>query len=61
MRNPDELEAFCVAGEGHPCAEDCGGDDRWVFLKRLFRGWKKDPEGRKAWYKEDCANRHPTG
>lgn len=61
MRIPDELEAFCMAGEGHPCAEDCRSNDGWVFLKSLFKGRKKDPEGRKAWYKEDCANGDPTG
>jgi hypothetical protein len=44
---PDEVLVICLAGEGHPCAEDCGSPGGWEDLKSLFKKGRKDPEGRK--------------
>ena len=55
-------KAFCIAGEGHPCAEDAGSYPGWEDLKDLFtKKGKKDPEGKKEWYKRLCANGDPKG
>ena len=55
-------KAFCVAGEGHPCAEDVGSYPGWEDLKDLFtKKGKKDPEGMREWYKRLCANGDPKG
>ena len=51
---------ICVGGEGHPCAERCGGSSGWSKLKReLFLGGivGKDKEFQE-WYKTECANGH---
>jgi len=55
MSVPDDMEVICLGGEGHPCAEDCGGGPGWEELKAVFKGGN-DPEGRKAWYKTQCSN-----
>lgn len=60
MLIPENMKAVCLSGEGHPCAEDCGGELGWEDLKRCFKG-KKDPEGRRDWYKYTCANGDPKG
>jgi hypothetical protein len=57
----DELQAVCLGGEGHPCAEDCGGDLGWENLKNVFKKGKKDPKGLKEWYKTSYANGDPKG
>ncbi|ESZ91771.1 hypothetical protein SBOR_7841 [Sclerotinia borealis F-4128] len=59
MLIPDKLKVVCMAGEGHPCAEDCGGEPGWEDLKKVFKGRKADP--RKDWYKDSCANGDPKG
>ncbi|KAJ9607149.1 hypothetical protein H2200_008221 [Cladophialophora chaetospira] len=67
MREPTYNNAFCFAGEptdptsnlGHPCAEDCGGQPGWEELKRLLKG-DFDPDDRKGWYRNDCANGGPS-
>lgn len=54
------LVARCLGGEGHPCAEDCGGEDGWKKLKEVFA----DPTVQEAdgayssrwWFKNDCVN-----
>jgi hypothetical protein len=61
MHIPDELQAVCLGGEGHPCAEDCGGSGGWEDLKNVFKKGKRDPEGLKTWYKTMCANGDPKG
>lgn len=61
MHIPDEMEAVCIGGEGHPCAEDCGSSPGWEDLKNVFKKGKKDPDGRKEWYKRMCANGDPKG
>ncbi|TEY83836.1 hypothetical protein BOTCAL_0024g00450 [Botryotinia calthae] len=59
MAIPPQLKVVCMAGEGHPCAEDCGGEPGWEDLKRVFKGRKAD--SRKNWYKTSCANGDPKG
>ncbi|KAF2666813.1 hypothetical protein BT63DRAFT_481285 [Microthyrium microscopicum] len=61
MNVPDDLEACCLGGEGHPAAEDCGGSSGWEYLKSVFKKGKKDPEGLKEWYKTTCTNGDPKG
>jgi hypothetical protein len=61
MGVPDELEAFCLGGEGHPAAEDCGSSPGWENLKNVFKKGRKDPEGLKNWYKMRCANGDSKG
>jgi hypothetical protein len=58
---PDKLEAFCLGGEGHHAAEDCGSTPGWENLKNVFKKGRKDPEGLKKWYKTRCANGDPKG
>ncbi|KAF4629310.1 hypothetical protein G7Y89_g8843 [Cudoniella acicularis] len=60
MHIPDDLQVVCLAGEGHPCAEDAGGAGGWEDLKKTFKR-RNDPEGRKDWYKYSCANGDPKG
>lgn len=55
MQIPDDLRVVCLAGEGHPCAEDAGGPGGWEDLKATFKK-RGDPDGRKDWYKYVCAN-----
>ncbi|KAI9684692.1 MAG: U3 small nucleolar RNA-associated protein [Trizodia sp. TS-e1964] len=57
---PEDRLAFCLGGEGHPSAEDCGGAYGWEQLKEemLEEG---DAGGRKEWYKESCMNGDPEG
>jgi hypothetical protein len=50
-----------MAGEGHPCAEDCGSNEGWANLKNVFKRGRKDPNGFKVWYKESCLNGDQTG
>lgn len=62
MGIPDEMEVVCLGGEGHPCAEDCGSTPGWEDLKDLFKSkTKRDPDGRRQWYKTYCANGDPKG
>ncbi|KAI9715002.1 MAG: hypothetical protein M1828_001109 [Chrysothrix sp. TS-e1954] len=57
MRAPAGLRVFCLAGEGHHVAEDCGGIPGWDELKACFKKGKRgDPDDRRAWYKEECMN-----
>ena len=50
----------CVAGEGHGCAEDCGGATGWEGLKEAFAKPKGDKE-LKDWYKYMCTNGDKKG
>jgi hypothetical protein len=57
MHVPPFLRVFCVSGEGHPCAEDCGNVVGWEDLKDAFR----KPKGSRGaelreWYKNQCIN-----
>jgi hypothetical protein len=58
---PDKLLVVCLRGEGHPYAEDCRSSGGWEHLKSMFKKGKKDPEARKDWYKQSCANSDPKG
>ncbi|KIW21994.1 uncharacterized protein PV07_12602 [Cladophialophora immunda] len=54
--------ALCFAGEGHPCAEDCGGEPGWEDLKQIFaKKGSRAKDGRKNWYKTYCANGDAEG
>lgn len=53
-------QILCIAGEGHPCAEDCGSEPGWEDLKKEFKKSRGDKE-RKDWYKTMCANGDPKG
>jgi hypothetical protein len=55
MQIPDGLQAACIGGEGHPCAEDCGSSLVWENPKSVFKKGKKD------WYKKVCMNGDPKG
>ena len=61
LQIPDKFEAFCMAGEGHHCAEDCGGSSGWEGLKNVFKKGRKDPEGLRSWYKNECINGDKEG
>ena len=62
----DEEESpriLCVAGEGHPCAEDSGGLTGWQDLKAVFKKKTKRGEDKERvdWYKTWCANGNRKG
>lgn len=61
MNIPADMQAVCIGGEGHPCAEDCGSTPGWEDLKKLFKRGGRDPDGTKQWYKTQCANGDPKG
>lgn len=48
---------WCVAGEGHPCAEDAGGPSGWEEVKRAFAG-STEPRAAelREWYTTYCSN-----
>ncbi|KAK7705384.1 hypothetical protein SLS57_010146 [Botryosphaeria dothidea] len=56
---------WCVSGEGHPCAEDCGGSRGWEELKQAFASSSDDQvfdragltaNELRAWYTTECFN-----
>jgi hypothetical protein len=49
---------FCIAGEGHPCAEDAGGFVGWKELVEAYRAARPDKEQRekKEWFETQCSN-----
>lgn len=53
----------CIAGEGHPCAEDAGAPPGWEALKDCYRAKRKDREQKELieWYETCCANGDPRG
>lgn len=58
--------AICVAGEGHPCAEDVGGPSGWEELKLAYKKPLDDKfdvlaNKRRRWYIQDCINGDPEG
>ena len=57
----DDIDGvICLGGEGHPCAEDCGGAPGWEGLKEAFKKPRGDPE-LKNWYKTQCFNGDKKG
>ncbi|KAL9611644.1 MAG: hypothetical protein Q9167_003712 [Letrouitia subvulpina] len=57
---PEYVKVLCLAGEGHPCAEDSGGGPGWEELKEAFAKRNGDKEKRE-WYKTVCSNGDPKG
>ncbi|KAL9023989.1 MAG: hypothetical protein Q9196_006837 [Gyalolechia fulgens] len=53
-------QVLCIAGQGHPCAEDCGSMPGWEDLKNAFKKSGGDKE-LKDWYKNMCANGDKKG
>ncbi|KAL8704699.1 MAG: hypothetical protein Q9201_002161 [Fulgogasparrea decipioides] len=51
----------CIAGEGHPCAEDCGGTSGWENLKETFKKARGGDKELKDWYKHSCYNGDKKG
>ncbi|KAL8738321.1 MAG: hypothetical protein Q9181_000864 [Wetmoreana brouardii] len=51
----------CIAGEGHPCAEDCGGTSGWENLKDTFKKTRGGDKELKEWYKQSCHNGDKKG
>ena len=43
----ENTTVYCLAGEGHPVAEDCGGLGGWEEIKK---------GNRMDWYKKHCSN-----
>ncbi|KAL8869716.1 MAG: hypothetical protein Q9174_004062 [Haloplaca sp. 1 TL-2023] len=56
----EDTPVLCIGGEGHPCAEDCGGSVGWDDLKKTFKKQKGD-KYLKDWYKKECHNGDPKG
>eukprot|EP00026_Physarum_polycephalum_P017916 Phypoly_transcript_19303.p1 GENE.Phypoly_transcript_19303~~Phypoly_transcript_19303.p1 ORF type:complete len:150 (+),score=35.48 Phypoly_transcript_19303:191-640(+) len=55
---------ICLGGEGHPCAEDCGGPGGWEELKALYKKKKltKEAKTTKDWYESGgCVNGDEEG
>lgn len=50
-----------ITGEGHRCAEDCGGPPGWQGLKDSFAKTKGGDKERKEWYKRMCSNGDKKG
>ena len=50
-----------ISGEGHGCAEDCGGLGGWEALKDAFAKTKGGDKELKDWYKRDCPNGDKKG
>jgi hypothetical protein len=53
----------CIAGEGHPCAEDAGGFSDWKELVEAYRMARSDEEQRekKEWLETRCSNQDRQG
>lgn len=59
---PEGVKVFCMSGEGHSVAEDCGGPPGWEELKDNFkRTTRRGQDDRRDWYKKYCANGDPKG
>ena len=56
MGIPTDMKLVCIAGQGHPCAEDCGSIPGWEDLQTAFPKPRSDKDGRRDWYKTICAN-----
>jgi hypothetical protein len=53
----------CIAGEGHPCAEDAGGFLGWKELVEAYRTARPNEEQRekKQWFETRCSNQDRQG
>ena len=62
MHDPEAVNVVCLAGTGHPVAEDSGGIGGWEDLKELFaKPRKRDEDDRKGLYKTTCLNGDVSG
>lgn len=59
----DGAPVVCLGGQGHPCAEKCGGSVGWQNLKDAFKKQRgnRNTKELKDWYKNDCYNGDPEG
>lgn len=60
MHISEEAPVVCLGGEGHRCAEDCGGSHGWGELKELLKRGRDDVEGRMRWYMPMLGIRDPA-
>ncbi|CZR66842.1 uncharacterized protein PAC_16743 [Phialocephala subalpina] len=60
MHISEDSPVVCLGGEGHRCAEDCGGSHGWGELKELFKRGRDDEEGRMWWYMPMLGIRDPA-
>ena len=53
----------CLAGSGHPAAEDVGGAYGWENLKEAYRAARPDASQRESrrWYQDQASNGDPLG
>ena len=62
MGIPSDMKTVWLTGHGHPVAEDSGGFGDWEHLQELFaKPRMRDEDGRREWYKKDCANGDKKG
>lgn len=59
--NEFNQKLICVTGEGHACAEDCGGPPGWEDLKDTFKKTRGGDKYRKDWYKNVCLSGDKKG
>ena len=54
---PSDVKVICLAGQGHPAAEDAGGTCGWERLKDAFKHpGKAESREKIAWYMNVCLN-----
>jgi len=53
----------CVAGEGHPCAEDAGGLHGWMDLVEAYKAMTptKEQREKREWFETQCSNQDRRG
>lgn len=59
--NEFNQKILCISGEGHGCAEDCGGPPGWENLKDTFKKARGGDKDLKDWYKNMCLNGDKKG
>ena len=58
---PDEVNVFCLGGQGLGPAEDCGSPPGWEELKGCFAKLRKAGSAdMRNWYKNECLNEAKT-
>ena len=54
---PSDVKVLCLNGQGHPAAEDVGGECGWEGLKDAFKHPRKGEKREQIeWYKNFCLN-----
>lgn len=53
----------CIAGEGHPCAEDVGSSPGWNKLVEAYKATRptEDQREKREWFETQCSNRDRGG